>query len=216
MLVTPGAPPPGRAAGFHASPFQGYGVEWSPFDPHRLAVASSQNYGIVGNGAVHVIDVTPRGVVEVASFPTLDGCYDVAWSEASDRLVATAGGDGAVRLWDVAAPPRANPLRAWAEHAREVHSLDWGLVRRDVFVSTSWDDTARLWSPESPRALRSFAEHGYCVYSASWCPTDAEGESGRERLRQRPRKRDKTHQPPSPPPPLHVPSFRHSLGRLHV
>ena len=29
-------------------------------------------------------------------------------------------GDGSIKVWDVAAPPQANPLRSFQEHGREV------------------------------------------------------------------------------------------------
>ena len=35
-------------------------------------------------------------------------------------MLASACGDGSIKLWDVAAPPAANPLRSFQEHAREV------------------------------------------------------------------------------------------------
>ena len=35
--------------------FAHYGVAWSPFHPQLLALASSANYGLVGNGRLYVI-----------------------------------------------------------------------------------------------------------------------------------------------------------------
>ena len=37
--------------------FNGYSVKFSPFEDGRLAVASSQNFGIIGNGRQHVLQV---------------------------------------------------------------------------------------------------------------------------------------------------------------
>ena len=68
--------------------------------------------------------LTPHGLAQVAEFDTRDGVYDVAWSEAADGVVATAGGDGSVKLWAVNAPPRANPAASFQEHAREVAGAD--------------------------------------------------------------------------------------------
>lgn len=35
------------------------------------------------------------------SFDTQDGLYDLAWSEVHENQLATASGDGSVKLWDV-------------------------------------------------------------------------------------------------------------------
>ena len=72
--VLPGAPPPGSlpppgagaAAGRPPRPllnrirtegFAGYAVAYSPFFPATLAVASSANFGLVGNGRLHVCNL---------------------------------------------------------------------------------------------------------------------------------------------------------------
>ncbi len=65
--------------------------------------------------------IEPNGMFrEVASYDTLDGLYDCAWSEAQETLLLAASGDGSVKLYDVAAPPMANPLRQFKEHRHEV------------------------------------------------------------------------------------------------
>lgn len=47
-------------------------------------------------------------------------------------------------------------------------------VRRDCFLSGSWDDTVKLWNLAHPTSLRTFAEHTYCVYAAQWNPQQAD------------------------------------------
>jgi peroxin-7 len=79
-----------------------------------------------------------------------------------------------LQVWDLSAPPGANPLRSLEEHTHEVYCVAWNLARRNTFLSASWDDTAKLWSLDAPRALRTFAEHAYCVYAAAWNPAAAE------------------------------------------
>ena len=49
------------------------------------------------------------------------------------------------QVWDLSAPPQANPLRSLEEHRHEVYSVAWNVVRRDCFLSASWDDTVKLW-----------------------------------------------------------------------
>lgn len=129
--------------------FNGYAVKFSPFAPTRLAVASAQNYGIIGNGAQIIGDVDPVSgeFIEVCRFHTQDGLYDCAWSEGHENVIVSACGDGSVKVWDVAAGPRANPLRSLHEHAHEVYATSWNLAgARDTFLTASWDDTIKLWS----------------------------------------------------------------------
>ena len=144
----------------------------------RVAVTTSQNFGIIGNGVQYVLE--QRGgpgapLVEVARFDAADGLYDCCWSEENESVLVSASGDGSVKVWDVAAPPMANPLRSLEEHTHEVYAVHWNQVRKDCFLSASWDDTVKLWSLAGPPAsLRTFAEHSYCVYAAVWSPQHAD------------------------------------------
>lgn len=58
--------------------------------------------------------------METAVFDTADGLYDCAWSEENENVVLAASGDGSVKVYDLAAPPMANPLRVFHEHKHEV------------------------------------------------------------------------------------------------
>ena len=104
------------------------------------------------NSTSSPLQLTPHGLTQVAEFDTRDGVYDVAWSEAADGVVATAGGDGSLKLWAVNAPPQANPAASFNEHAREVSSLSWNVAqRKELLLSASWDDSVRLWDAASAR-----------------------------------------------------------------
>ncbi|KAE8778279.1 peroxisome biogenesis protein 7 [Hordeum vulgare] len=155
------------------APAPGFSVRFSPFHEHRLLAATSQHFGLVGNGHLLVLDLSAAGpggpgLTPLFSFPTSDALFDCAWSESHDSLCAAASGDGSVRLFDVTLPPAQNPVRLLREHAREVHGIDWNPVRRDAFLSASWDDTLKLWSPDRPASVRTFRGHEYCVYAAAW------------------------------------------------
>jgi peroxin-7 len=157
--------------------FNGYSLAFSPFVEGRLAVTTSQNFGIIGNGQQYVLEMAPggRGLVEVARFETADGLYDCCWSEENENVLVSASGDGSVKVWDVAGPPNMNPLRSFEEHTHEVYAVHWNQVRRDVFLSASWDDTVKLWTLNGPPgSVRTFAEHAYCVYASVWSPQHAD------------------------------------------
>lgn len=48
---------------FRTQGFNGYAVKYSPFFDSRIAVASSANYGLVGNGRLYILSLTPDGIV---------------------------------------------------------------------------------------------------------------------------------------------------------
>lgn len=47
---------------FRTQGFQGYAVKYSPFFDNRIAVAASANYGLVGNGRLYILELTPNGI----------------------------------------------------------------------------------------------------------------------------------------------------------
>jgi peroxin-7 len=76
------------------------------------------------------------------------------------------------------APPGPNdpqnfPVAAWSEHAREVFSVSWNLIRKDVFSSSSWDGTVKIWDPNRPASQVTLPTHS-CTYSAQWSPHNAD------------------------------------------
>ncbi|CAL1714215.1 unnamed protein product [Somion occarium] len=153
--------------------FAHYGIAWSPFHTTRLAVASAANYGLVGNGRLHIASIASLpGVPPTISlekfYDTQDGLYDVAWSEIHENQLVTASGDGSIKLWDIMLNDL--PIRAWQEHTREVFSVDWSNMNKDLFISSSWDGTVKLWSPERPRSITTLQAHTTCVYQALFSP----------------------------------------------
>mmetsp|Transcript_12072 Transcript_12072/g.20425 ORF Transcript_12072/g.20425 Transcript_12072/m.20425 type:complete len:316 (-) Transcript_12072:280-1227(-) len=159
---------------FFKTAYNGYAIEFSPFIENRVAVATAQNFGIIGNGRQYVLEFGPQGVRELLSFDTADGLYDCAWSEENENILVSASGDGSIKVWDLSAPPQMNPLRSFEEHSHEVYAVAWNQTRRDCFLSASWDDTIKLWNLDSRVSLRTFAEHSYCIYAVTWNPAHAD------------------------------------------
>ncbi|KAG8992498.1 peroxisomal targeting signal 2 receptor [Tulasnella sp. JGI-2019a] len=149
-------------------PFAHYGLAWSPFFPNRIALASAANYGLVGNGRLHLASVGGGQIAIDKQYDTQDGLYDVAWSEVNENQIATASGDGSIKLWDVNINDL--PIRAWHEHTREVFSVDWSNIEKATFVSASWDGSAKLWTPDRPHSVLTIAAHQGCVYQALFSP----------------------------------------------
>lgn len=157
---------------FRTEGFNGYSVQFNPFFEHRLAVASSSNYGLVGNGRLWLLADSPQGVVVEKVFDTQDGLFDLSWSEINENQLVTGSGDGSIKLWD--ATLNDFPVMNWAEHEREVFGVSWNLVKKDIFLSSSWDQSIKLWGPERATSILTFKEHTDCVYSADWSPHEAD------------------------------------------
>jgi len=41
-----------------------------------------------------------------------------------------------------------HPIRNYAEHSREVFSLNWNNIKKELFASGSWDGSAKIVSVE--------------------------------------------------------------------
>lgn len=57
---------PGSPQSIRTPPFAHYGIAWSPFHPHVFALASAANYGLIGNGRVHIARAIPGPGMGVA------------------------------------------------------------------------------------------------------------------------------------------------------
>ncbi|KAJ2778103.1 peroxisomal targeting signal 2 receptor [Coemansia javaensis] len=148
--------------------FKGYAVQFSPFSDRLLAAATSANFGLAGNGRLVVLGAPPAPGAVQRQYDTQDGLFDLAWSETHENQIATAGGDGSIRLWDTTVG--ALPVAKWHEHRREVMSIEWNYTAKTTFLSSSWDGSAKVWSPAAAQSLRTFGEHAGCVYAAAWSP----------------------------------------------
>ncbi|XP_077286027.1 peroxisomal biogenesis factor 7 [Arctopsyche grandis] len=149
----------------------GYSVRFSPFNPDRLVVATSQYYGLAGGGTLFLLELSPdgAGVVEVNTFQWSDGLFDVVWSEADCNTVVSASGDGGLQVWDLSRPAMA-PL-SLREHKKEVYSVDWSRTRQEQHIlSASWDCSVKLWDPNRQSSLNTYLGHSQLVYNAMFSP----------------------------------------------
>lgn len=153
---------------FHTRGFQGYAVRFSPYTDERLALASSTNYGLAGNGRLHILNRTAQGLLLDRCYDTNDAIFDCAWSEVNEHQLVTSSGDGAIVLWDTTL--HKDPIRFWRAHVKEAMCVQWGLVNRGVFASGSWDTTVKLFDPERPHVLSTLSGHSGCVYDVAWAP----------------------------------------------
>lgn len=152
---------------FRTAGFNPYSVKYSPFFDSRLAVSAGANFGLVGNGRLYILQLGAAGIACEKYFETQDCLFDLAWSEQHENQVLTAGGDGSIKLFDIGVGEF--PVAAWQEHGREVFAVHWNLIEKSTFLSSSWDGTVKIWTPERKESITTLPVHS-CVYSAQYSP----------------------------------------------
>ena len=124
-----------------------YSVRFSPFEPNKVVVGQSQNFGIAGTGAVSILQTGPGPTAIVQQFQTPDNCFDVCFSEANKDQVLSAGGDGTLKLWQIGQP---QPLAILKGHQAEAQCCEWNHINKRMVLSGSMDTTIRLWDASTP------------------------------------------------------------------
>ena len=90
---------------------------------------------------------------------------DVEFSEDSSQLI-TAGGDGAIRFWDVETGKLVRVLMA---HDGEVRALAWSSDRKTL-ASGSSDKTIRLWDPIAGKVTKVLKGSTASISHVAWSP----------------------------------------------
>lgn len=67
-----------------------------------------------------------------------------------------------------AAPPSVSAVAEVILCVLQCCCLSWNMQRRDLFLSSSWDDSIKLYSINNPASMQTFVGHSYCVYHVAW------------------------------------------------
>lgn len=159
---------------FRTRGFNGSNVKYSPFYDNKLVVSASANYGLVGNGRLYVLSIQNDGqVTSDASFDTQDGLFDVSWSEMHENHCVVASGDGSVKIFDIQVGKF--PIMQMKEHTKEVFCVNWNMVDKSQFVSSSWDGLVKVWTPQRAQSLLTLDgvqpnTQSQCIYQAKVSP----------------------------------------------
>ncbi|KAF0701312.1 Aste57867_8162 [Aphanomyces stellatus] len=145
-----------------------FAVEFSPFHEHWVAVGAAQYFGLVGNGKQYVMELLPSGeLTPMRCFDTQHGIFDVAWSETHPNQLVAGCSNGDLKLFDVTT--RDNfPIQAFSEHTMDVSGVNWNLVDRQTFCSSSLDHTIKVWHPQRRESLTTLRGHTGPVNNAVW------------------------------------------------
>lgn len=140
---------------FRTRGYNGQSCKYSPFYDNKVAVATSANFGLVGNGKLYILTIQDDGMITVDNtFDTQDGLFDVSWSEVHENQVLTCSGDGSISLFDT--KMNSYPIKKWVEHQMEVFSVNWNPINKGIFCSSSWDGTIKVWDPQRGHSLTTF------------------------------------------------------------
>ncbi|ORX35068.1 WD40-repeat-containing domain protein [Kockovaella imperatae] len=152
--------------------FAHHNVAFSPFFEDKIATASGANFGLVGNGRLHILQMGPGGLQVVKWFDTQDCVYDVAWNECHENQVIAGCGNGSLKLFDTTL--NDFPIKAWHEHSAEIMSVDWSNIQKDTFASSSWDHTVKIWRLSRVTSMATIPAHQGQAYAAQWSPRQSD------------------------------------------
>lgn len=156
-----------------------YSCKFSPFNSNIIAASQSQYYGIVGNGRISVYnyDLNNKQINEIKRFNTNDGCFDIAWSEANENILASVQGDGTLKIWNINNELNNNnnnnnvPLGNLVVHAETIYGMDWSINNPAHILTCGQDMTIKLVDISNLKILNNFTGHHGIVYNSKFHPT---------------------------------------------
>lgn len=95
-------------------------------------------------------------------------CNQVQWHPTSEKVFASGGGDGLLKLWDHTLPkPNISSHRA---HESEILSLDFNKYEQQI-VTSSTDKTIRLWDLRNlVKPINILGHHRYPAKKVRFSP----------------------------------------------
>lgn len=123
----------------------------------------------MSRSCVHADPWHPERPASIQTLPPHGSCvYKAAWSPQDATVIATACGDGNLRLFDIRMPA-ARPVTTMGVGG-EVLTLDWNKYRRMMLATGSSDRTVKTWDIRSQPAPANavLSGHSYAVRSVAW------------------------------------------------
>lgn len=131
---------------FAVTEFNGYAVEFSPFEEGRLAVATAQHFGIVGQGRQYVYQVHPDGLEPIFMFDTRgmrSGVVTGVVCAGCAGFVQDGTGDG-TRAGNTS-DQSGDPYSHLAQMADGIYDCAWSEANENHLISACADGSLKLW-----------------------------------------------------------------------
>lgn len=75
-------------------------------------------------------------MVVLREWITPDATFDVCFNEGNPNQLLVGGGDGSMKLFDIAGDA---PVRVFKEHTGEVFGVEWNHINKRKVLSASYD-----------------------------------------------------------------------------
>jgi len=96
-----------------------------------------------------------------------EGANDVAWlGPKESELLLCSCDDGTLQIWNISRKGREECVRYIVEHDDIATSVSVHATERDLFLSSSWDMTIKLWNNLNDPT--TFKGHTHFVWDVEW------------------------------------------------
>lgn len=146
-----------------------YSATFAPHAPAVVSAVSSDSHLRIfdlrtpASASNHLVQLIPihgyppqrgstiNGGALAPSYPPSE-CLTHDWNKYNESIIATAGVDQHIRIFDIRMPKPA-PLAVLTGHQYAVRKLAWSPHHSDVLMSGSYDMTVRVWTDRSSMAV---------------------------------------------------------------
>lgn len=151
-------------------PSMGMSVQFSPFQKDLLCLATSDNFGIVGNSKLYVLKLNfnDNSVFPVKVFPIQDALFQIAFSEQNPKLVSCVTGNGFFKLYNI---DSNNPLIDLKIHNKEVNSVSCNHKLPFLYLTAGIDRKINIIDVNKQKVdLISNQAHSAPINQVTWHP----------------------------------------------
>lgn len=146
-------------------PTQLYASLWSPHTNQLLTVGQDPT--------VRIFDIrAPQQAAQSFLACPVPGAdvLSADWNKYKPGIIATAGKDRVVRVWDQRSTgrPLAELGRHGGGHSLAVRKVQWSPHHADVLASCGYDMSTRVWDVQQQRAIANMGDHTEFCMALGW------------------------------------------------